>query len=50
MNGYSEKVNDIEQSHELYQQVAILQENITKINDQSNVRAVINLSLINFYG
>lgn len=36
MDNYSQKVNAIEQSHELYQQVAILQENISKTSNQSN--------------
>lgn len=35
MDSHSQKVNDIEQSHNLYQQVAILQENISKTSHQS---------------
>ena len=39
MNSYSQKVNDIEHSHELYQQVVILQEGISKANSQSTIFA-----------
>ena len=36
MESHSQKVQDIEQSHELYQQVAILQGNISKTTNLSN--------------
>ena len=35
MDSHSQRVNDIEQSHELYQQVAVLRENISKTTAKS---------------
>jgi len=37
MDTHIQKVNDIEQSDKLYQQVAILQENVSKTNNQSDL-------------
>ena len=34
MDGHIQKVKDIEQSHELYQQVTLLQQNITETGNQ----------------
>ena len=35
MESYGQKVNDIEKSHELYQQVAVLQDSISGTNAKS---------------
>ena len=40
MDGYSQKVSDIEKSHELYQQVAVLQENISKTTGKSKLTSM----------
>ena len=40
MDSHSQRVNDIEKSHELYQQVAVLQENISKITAKSKLTSM----------
>ena len=37
MESYGQKVNDIEKSHDFYQQVAILQDSISRTNTKSNI-------------